>query len=143
MALEDAKNPIKGVSGPGKYAKRLDRMPSNSYGDTTETAQLASGAPLARTPDVRPAPASEIKTAAQSAPVTPMFAPTERPQEPVTNGVNIGAGMGSEALAMRQPDDTNFRANMSTYKPVLNYISDLPSTSPETRQAIRQLWDQL
>ena len=143
MALEDAKNPIKGVSGPGKYAKRLDRMPSNSYGDTTETAQLASGAPLARTPDVRPAPASQVKSAAQSAPITPMFAPTERPQEPVTNGVNIGAGAGSEALTMRQPDDTNFRANMSTYKPVLNYISDLPSTSPETRQAIRQLWDQL
>ena len=142
MALEDS-NPIKGVSGPGKYAKRLDRMPSNSYGDTTETAQLASGAPLARTPDVRPAPASEIKTAAQSAPVTPMFAPTERPQEPVTNGVNIGAGMGSEALAMRQPDDTNFRSSIASYKPVLNYISDLPNTSPETRQAIRQLFDSL
>ena len=143
MALEDAKNPIKGVSGPGKYAKRLDRMPSNSYGDTTETAQLASGAPLARTPDVRPAPASKIKTAAQSAPVTPMFAPTERPQEPVTSGVDVGAGMGSEALAMRQPDDTNFRANITSYKPVLNYISDLPNTSPETRQAIRQLFDSL
>ena len=142
MALEDS-NPIKGVSGPGKYAKRLDRMPSNSYGDTTETAQLASGAPLARTPNVRPAPASEIKTAAQSAPVTPMFAPTERPQEPVTNGVNIGAGMGSEALTMRQPDDTNFRATISAYKPVLNYVSDLPNTSPETRQAIRQLFDSL
>jgi hypothetical protein len=143
MALEDAKNPIKGVSGPGKYAKRLDRMPSNSYGDTTETAQIASGAPLAKTPDVRPAPASEIKTAAQSAPVIPMFAPSQRPTEPVTHGVDVGAGAGSEALMMRQPDDTNFRANMSTYKPVLNYISDLPSTSPETRQAIRQLWDQL
>jgi hypothetical protein len=143
MALEDAKNPIKGVSGPGKYAKRIDRMPSDSYGDTTETAQLASGAPLARTPDVRPAPVSEIKTAAQSAPVTPLFAPTERPQEPITSGVNIGAGVGSEALNMRKPDDTNFRANMSAYKPVLNYISDLPNTSPETRQAIRQLFDSL
>lgn len=143
MAAEDAVNPIKGVSGPGKYAKRIDRMPSDSYGDTTETAQLASGAPLARTPDVRPAPASQVKTAAQSAQVTPLFAPTERPQEPVTSGVDVGAGMGSEALAMRQPDDTNFRAAISAYKPVLNYVSDLPNTSPETRQAIRQLWDML
>jgi hypothetical protein len=72
-----------------------------------------------------------------------MFAPTERPQEPVTNGVNIGAGMGSEALTMRQPDDTNFRSSIASYKPVLNYISDLPNTSPETRQAIRQLFDSL
>ena len=142
MALEDS-NPIKGVSGPGKYAKRIDRMPSNQYGDTTETAQLASGAPLAKTPDTRPAPASQIKAAAQAAQVTPMFAPTERPNEPVTSGIDVGAGMGSEALNMRQPDDANFRANIAAYKPVLNYISDLPSTSPETRQAIRQLWDQL
>jgi hypothetical protein len=141
MALEDAKNPIKGVSGPGKYAKRLDRMPSNSYGDTTEIAQLASGAPLARTPDVRPAPASQVKTAAQSAPITPLFAPTERPQEPITSGVDIGAGMGSEALAMRQPDDTNFRSAIQAAKPVLAFISDQPNTSPETRAAIRQLWD--
>jgi len=143
MALEDSVNPIKGPSGPGKYAKRLDLMPSTSYCDTTETAQLASGAPLARTPDVRPAPASQVKTAAQSAPITPMFAPTERPQEPVTSGVDVGAGMGSEALAMRQPDDTNFRSSIASYKPVLNYISDLPNTSPETRQAIRQLFDSL
>ena len=143
MALEDAVNPIKGVSGPGKYAKRLDRMPSNAYGDTKDTAEIASGAPLARTPDVRPAPASQIKTAAQSAPITPMFAPTERPEEPITQGINVGAGMGSEALTMRQPDDTNFRANIASYKPVLNYISDLPNTSPETRQAIRQLFDSL
>ena len=143
MALEDAVNPIKGVSGPGKYAKRLDRMPSNAYGDTKDTAEMASGAPLAKTPDVRPAPASQIKTAAQSAPITPMFAPTERPNEPATTGIDVGAGMGSEALAMRQPDDTNFRATITSYKPVLNYISDQPNTSPETRAAIKQLFDNL
>jgi hypothetical protein len=141
MAAEDAVNPIKGVSGPGKYAKRIDRMPSDSYGDTTETAQLASGAPLARTPDVRPAPASQVRAAAQSAPITPLFAPTERPNEPATTGIDVGAGMGSEALAMRQPDDTNFRSAIQAAKPVLAFISDQPNTSPETRAAIRQLWD--
>ena len=141
MALEDAKNPIKGVSGPGKYAKRIDRMPSNSYGDTTETANIASGAPLASTPDIRPLPASQVKDAAMSAPVTPLFSPTERPNEPVTNGVNIGAGAGAEALAMRQPDDTNFRSAIKSAKPVLAFIADQPNTSPETRAAIRQLWD--
>ena len=50
MALEDA-NPIKGVSGPGKYAKRLDRIPANFYGDQSQIADIASGAPLAKTPD--------------------------------------------------------------------------------------------
>ena len=102
MALEDAVNPIKGASGPGKYAKRIDRMPANAYGEQKQTAQIASGAPLARTPDVRPAPASEVKQAATSmGEVTPLFAPSSRPTEPVTAGVDIGAGAGSDALMMK------------------------------------------
>ena len=97
MALEDA-NPIKGVSGPGKYAKRLDRIPANFYGDQSQIADIASGAPLAKTPSARPLPASQITPPAQ---VTPLFAPSQRPTEPVTTGVNIGPGAGSEALMMR------------------------------------------
>jgi hypothetical protein len=102
MALEDAKNPIKGASGPGKYAKRLDRMPANAYGDQKETASFVNkSTPLATTPDVRPAPASEIKQAASMGEVTPLFAPSSRPTEPVTAGVDIGAGAGSNALMMK------------------------------------------
>jgi hypothetical protein len=104
MALEDAVNPIKGASGPGKYAKRLDRMPANAYGDQKETASFVNkSTPLATTPDTRPAPASEVKQAATSmGEVTPLFAPTERPTEPITNGIDAGAGAGSSALMMRK-----------------------------------------
>jgi hypothetical protein len=101
MALEDAVNPIKGASGPGKYAKRIDRMPANAYGEQKQTAEIASGAPLARTPDVRPGPASEVKQAATMGEVTPLFAPSSRPTEPVTAGVDLGAGAGSDALMMK------------------------------------------
>jgi hypothetical protein len=102
MALEDAVNPIKGASGPGKYAKRLDRMPANFYGDQKQTGEIASGAPIASTPDTRPAPASEVKQAATSmGEVTPLFAPSSRPTEPVTAGVDVGAGAGSDALMMK------------------------------------------
>jgi hypothetical protein len=101
MALEDAVNPIKGASGPGKYAKRLDRMPANFYGDQKQTGEIASGAPLASTPDTRPAPASEVKQAATMGEVTPLFAPSSRPSEPVTSGIDMGAGAGSDALMMR------------------------------------------
>lgn len=96
MALEDA-NPIKGVSGPGKYAKRLDRIPANQYGDQKETGEIASGAPLAKTPDVKPQALPQVAPAQ----VTPLFAPSERPNEPVTSGVDIGPGPGSDALMMR------------------------------------------
>ena len=106
MALEDAVNPIKGASGPGKYAKRLDRMPANFYGDQKQTAEIASGAPIASTPDVRPLPASDVKEAAVTkaglAASTPLYAPTERPMEPITSGIDISGGVGSDALMMKQ-----------------------------------------
>ena len=104
MALEDAVNPIKGASGPGKYAKRLDRMPANAYGEQKETASFVNkSTPLATTPDTRPAPASEVKQAATSmGEVTPLFAPTQRPTEPITNGIDAGAGAGSSALMMQK-----------------------------------------
>jgi hypothetical protein len=105
MALEDSVNPIKGTSGPGKYAKRTDRMPANFYGDQKQTAEIASGAPIAKTPDVRPTPASDVREAAASTPMaapTPLYAPTERPSEPVTNGINVGPGAGSDALMMKK-----------------------------------------
>ena len=70
--------------------------------------------------------------------------PTERPGEPVTAGIDQGAGPGSDALMVNQPDDyTNFNANIQSYVPVLSYISSLENTSPETRRAIRQLRDSL
>jgi hypothetical protein len=106
MALEDAKNPLKGVSGPGKYAKRVDRMPSNFYGDTTETAADAASAPLAKTPDVKGMPMSQMapatgQSATTPSPVVPLFAPSLRPTEPVTHGVDAGPGAGSDALMMK------------------------------------------
>jgi hypothetical protein len=103
MALEDAVNPIKGASGPGKYAKRLDRMPANAYGEQKETASFVNkNTPLATTPDVRPAPSSEVKQAATMGEVTPLYAPTQRPTEPVTSGIDPGAGVGSSALMMKK-----------------------------------------
>jgi hypothetical protein len=106
MALEDAKNPIAGVSGPGKYAKRTDRIPANSYGDQTELAQIASGAPIAKTPDTKGMPMGQVEAAAANAApqasVTPLFAPTQRSDEPITNGVDVGPGAGSNALMMQK-----------------------------------------
>jgi len=73
-----------------------------------------------------------------------LYAPTERPDEPITAGINMGAGAGADALMVNQPADyTNFNANVQSYIPVLSYISGLQNTSPETRRAIRQLRDSL
>ena len=95
-------NPLAGVSGPGPYAVRTDslRMGSTSYGEGIDTAAIKSGAPLASTPDQRPMPAAEVREAATQAPVTELYAPTTQPNTPVTAGIDIGAGVGSNALMM-------------------------------------------
>lgn len=137
-----ARGPLAGASGPGKYSKRTDMsLGSTSYGEGGETAALNTAAPKATTRGIADNVGGRPKESLT--PVTPLFAPSQRPDEPITTGIDMGAGAGSEALAMRQPDDTNFRAAISSYMPVLAYISDLPNTSPETRKAIRQLKDQL
>ena len=141
MALEDAKNPMQGVSGPGKFAKRTDlEYQSTGYGEGVQYQQDKSGAPLAKSGGVKLSQAPVVPT---GAPVTGLYEPTARPGEPVTHGVDVGAGAGSDALVMRKPDDTNFRASMMAYLPVLNFVSDQPNTSPETRDVIRQLMDNL
>jgi hypothetical protein len=97
-------NPKAGVSGPGKYSVRTDslRMGSTSYGEGVDTAAIKSGAPLASTPDQRPMPAAEVRDAAMQAPVTELYAPSSRPGEPITNGIDRGAGAGSSALMMKK-----------------------------------------
>ena len=94
-------NPLAGVAGPGKYSVRTDNldMGSTAYGEGVETAAIKSGAPLAKTGEVRGLPASEVRAAAQE-PVVELFAPTQRPEEEITTGVNVGPGAGSNALMM-------------------------------------------
>jgi len=92
-------NPLAGPAGPGKYSTRTDnlQMGSIAYGEGVDTAAIQSGAPLAKAGEVRGMPASEVRAAAQE-PVTPLFAPSQRPDEPITTGVDVGPGAGSEIL---------------------------------------------
>lgn len=131
-----ARGPLAGAAGPGKFAKRTD-LPSQYYGEGLETANLKSQSKLSTTRGID----DNVGGRPTGAPVVPIYADTQKPEVPVTDGVDVSGGRGSDALVMRQPDDTNFRAAIQSYKPVLAYISDLPNTSPETRAAIRQLWD--
>lgn len=99
-----ARGPLAGAAGPGKFSVRTDgmKLPSAAYGEGVETAAIQSGAPLAKTPDVRPQSRSEMGMApSQLERVTPLFAPTTRPDEPITSGIAMGAGPGPEALGMQ------------------------------------------
>jgi len=96
-------NPLAGASGPGKYAVRSDKlnMGSTSYGEGVETQALKSGAPLAETPDVKGQAPSRFREDLSEG-ITPLNAPTQRPGEPITTGIALGAGAGPEALMLNK-----------------------------------------
>ena len=106
MALEDAVNPMQGVSGPGSFSKRTDlAFKPAQYGQGVEMAQQIAGAPLAKSLDVRGATNTQVRQAAEAAvtpqdALTPLYAPSARPDEPITTGIDMGPGRGADALAM-------------------------------------------
>jgi len=116
-------NPLAGPAGPGKYSTRTDnlQMGSTSYGEGVDTAAIKSGAPLASTPSAKPSP------------ITELYAPTDRPNEPVTSGIDMGAGVGSDALMMNQmkQDDKDMVAK---YLPSLTSLASRQDT-PESFRA--------
>ena len=95
-----ARGPLAGASGPGKYSKRTDmNLGSIAYGEGQETASLNTSAAKSKTrgvaDDVGGRPANPLT------PITPLFAPSQRPDEPITTGVDIGEGAGSASLMMQ------------------------------------------
>ena len=88
------------VSGPGALSRRTDGGPTQAarpipsggqYGARKDMMELQSGAPMAG----NPAPQPNIN------PITSMFEATQRPEEPITAGADMGAGPGMEALSMQ------------------------------------------
>ena len=80
------------ISGPGSLSQRTDgglTQPATyisglPYGQGQETYSNQVAAPMAG----NPVPQMEMPT--------PLMAPTARPNEPITTGVDIGDGAGSE-----------------------------------------------
>ena len=95
-----ARGPLAGAAGPGKFSKRTD-LPSEYYGEGVETSAMKSGSPLASTRGVADNVGGRPAGAPAVAPVTELFAPTTRPEEPITAGIDSGAGPGSNALMMQ------------------------------------------
>jgi len=146
MALEDAKNPMQGTSGPGQYSKRTDlQYQSEQYGAGVAMDALKSGAPLASTPDPRGATNTAVRQAAAQAapqsgqavqqPTTSMYAPSQRPEEPVTHGINVGAGGGANVLTM--PDQT--QGQYQNAFQLFNQLAQNPDASPTLKYLAQRI----
>lgn len=89
-------------SGPGALSQRTDGgvaqgakyMPGMPYGENTMAQQTA--APMSGGSPMPPAPSMPSMPEVLS-----LNAPTQRPDEPLTAGLDIGAGAGSEVMSMQ------------------------------------------
>ena len=105
MALADSTNPLAGVSGPGKFSKRTDlQFQPDQYGQGVEMQALKQGAPLAKAQPTPAATPTEVRQAASAGlgQGVGLYEPTQRPNEPITTGVDVGPGAGSEVLQMKK-----------------------------------------
>lgn len=125
------------VSGPGALSRRTDGRVAEgySYGMNKQINEQAAAAPLAK---VAKAVARPMNVAPSQPPITTLTEPTMNPDEPITSGINMGAGPGAEALMLPSNADNNteFDKSIASYYPVLSYIASRPNTSAETRRAL-------
>ena len=143
------------VSGPGALSQRTDGGPGSTqaaryisglpFGEGQQMMDLQQSAPMAAS-----AAPSQAATAggapAPAANVVPLNAPTQRPNEPVTHGADVGPGPDMSSLglgAKASAADQQSRMALASYMPVLMYVASQPSTTDETRNVIMQLRDSM
>jgi hypothetical protein len=132
------------VSGPGKLSRRTDGGPSSKsavqgmremsgggkYGERKALEEAQGGAPMAGNPVVATPPAvSSVAPAA--GPVTGLFDPTERPNEPVTSGLPVGPGRTT------QPQMAGNYDMIIKYMPALELMAS-QDDAPEPFKALVQ-----
>ena len=103
-------------------------LPSPPTATSGPSAAGAAQAPAA-VPPPGPLPGS----------LTALDAPSERPDEPITAGLPMGAGPGPEALGMRPGGPTLDMTQLARYLPALEHMQSMPGISRKTRNLIRLL----
>lgn len=131
-----------GNGGQGQPARYVSGM---NYGEGQEFYDLQTSAPMAKSgPNVPAARAQAAMNIAE--PVVPLSAPSTRPDEPVTAGIDAGAGPGSEILAspaMVASQNSDDIARLAALIPVYARIAESPYASNATRNFYRYLRSQL
>ena len=116
------------VSGPGRLARRTDGGPSQTtvpmsgmaYGENADYNDMQSSAPLAATPSVSNTRARKTSPTGPSVAATPLFAPTARPDEPVTAGAPFGPGEGPTVMNRPRPNGPRLTDTLAKLLQVTN-----------------------
>lgn len=127
------------VAGPGSLAKRTDlppkqgvkSLPDAAYGEQKAFKGQQQAAPMAKAEN-------------PLANVVGLKALSQRPDDPVTSGVNVGPGPGSEILKTKNGMDTQLEdlSMIEQYMPLLEQFADSPNSSGTTKAFIKYLRSQ-
>lgn len=133
------------ASGPGALSRRTDTqpkrpMPNAEYGEQQTFQDVQGGAPMAGN-SLMPGMGGGAPGGAPPE-VTPFGAPSNRPDEPVTAGIDMGAGAGSASLGMLDEKSLQKRADtdqLIKYLPVFEFLANRPGASASLRNIVRNL----
>lgn len=124
------------VSGPGALSQRTDGSPQaqvhptgGKYGEAKTYSELSAGAAAGAPPIAGGGASGDTPT-----PPTPLDAPTENPNEPVTAGADAGEGPDSSVLNLpKQETQADLKAKFGPILPAL--IAE--AQSPYATQALK------
>jgi hypothetical protein len=116
-------------------------MTGGEYGDNQAMMELQTSAAMNASPTM---PSSPSQGRSQKAPIgqqlTQLDAPTDRPEEPLTTGIDMGDGSGSEVMYSNESTlNTEDRQRMVQALPTLAILAESPSASNAFRNYVRYL----
>jgi hypothetical protein len=125
---------VNGLGGNGQAGRDYTGF---AYGQNQALAEQQAGASMAKAPSPTAAAPSMASNLPQATPIT---APTERPQEPITSGIAMGPGAGPEALTLPGAGDSNEdKQRLLSYLPALEVAAQSPNSSQAFRNYVRVL----
>ena len=83
------------VSGPGALSQRTDGGATEGF---TQGQATYTGLPYGQNKEINQQQSQAPMAAAAMPPILSLSEPTMRPDEPITSGLNMGAGAGREAM---------------------------------------------
>lgn len=116
-------------------------MPDAQYGEQQSFQEAQGGAPMAGN---ALGPQISAPQAGMGSPVNvvPFGSPSMRPDEPITSGIDLGAGPGSASLGMLDEQALQERADsdqLVKYLPVFEFLANRPGASASLRNLVRNL----
>ena len=129
-----------GGSGNGG-TQAAQAMTGGAYGENQAMMEMQTSAPMNASPTYAATPSmGRPQSAPTGQQIVPLDAPTQRPDEPVTTGIDVGEGAGSEVMyAKDQTLATEDRQRMITALPTLSILAESPSASNAFRNYVRYL----